>query len=278
MTSDQSRCVGIGGVGGSGTRVGATLLQMLGYYIGDDLNEAQDNLWFTLLFKRRSIVLEGNEEFRDLVALFFARMNGESNFTSGQRERIMQLARSPRIQHPQDWLALRARSFLDAKSSRGEGEPWGWKEPNTHIVIDRIFERLPDLRYIHFVRHPLDMALSGNQNQVQNWGPVVLDRDIVASPRTSLAYWCAAHRRLQTVAQRRPDRVLMIDFDALCASPDSHCEQIAGFVGVSLAEDVKSSFRAFCRSPKSAGRHRRVNRRKFDPEDLEYVTALGYAV
>jgi hypothetical protein len=56
--TNQPHMVAIGGVGGSGTRLGAALLQVLGYYIGDDLNESLDNLWFTLLFKRRSILLE----------------------------------------------------------------------------------------------------------------------------------------------------------------------------------------------------------------------------
>lgn len=44
----------IGGVGGSGRRVGADLLRLLGYYIGDDPNEPPDNIWFTPLSKRRS--------------------------------------------------------------------------------------------------------------------------------------------------------------------------------------------------------------------------------
>ena len=42
----------IGGVGGSGTRVVAEIINLLGFYIGDDLNPAKDNLWFLLLFKR----------------------------------------------------------------------------------------------------------------------------------------------------------------------------------------------------------------------------------
>lgn len=42
----------IGGLGGSGTRVFAALLQEAGIYIGDCLNEPLDNLWFTVLIKR----------------------------------------------------------------------------------------------------------------------------------------------------------------------------------------------------------------------------------
>lgn len=36
--------VAIGGVGGSGTRVVAEIVRSLGYYLGGDLNSANDNL------------------------------------------------------------------------------------------------------------------------------------------------------------------------------------------------------------------------------------------
>ena len=49
---NKSSPVIIGGVGGSGTRVVAEILDNLGFYIGNDLNPAKDNLWFLLLFKR----------------------------------------------------------------------------------------------------------------------------------------------------------------------------------------------------------------------------------
>ncbi len=42
----------VGGVGGSGTRVFAQILQGLGVQLGPCLNDALDNLWFTSLLKR----------------------------------------------------------------------------------------------------------------------------------------------------------------------------------------------------------------------------------
>jgi hypothetical protein len=134
----QPHVVAIGGIGGSGTRLGAALLQLLGYYIGDDLNEALDNLWFTLLFKRRSILKECEPNFCALAALFFSRMSGETDFSPEQRECVSRLAQGGRLQHPREWLHQRAESFLSATCLRHAGQPWGWKEPNTHIVIGRM--------------------------------------------------------------------------------------------------------------------------------------------
>src|SRR5580658_3856252 len=114
----QSHAVAVGGVGGRGTRLGAALLQILGYYIGDDLNESLDNLWFTLLFKRRSILMECRADLFTLVSLFFSRMSGEMNFSGEEHARVLRLARDGRLQHPQEWLRQRAESFLSGTGSR----------------------------------------------------------------------------------------------------------------------------------------------------------------
>ncbi len=60
--------VAIGGVGGSGTRVVAQLLMKLGFYIGSDLNKANDNLWFVLLFNRIEILSIPDDQFKALLA------------------------------------------------------------------------------------------------------------------------------------------------------------------------------------------------------------------
>src|SRR5664279_1349779 len=104
MSIHQLDPAGIGGVGGSGTRVGAALLQMLGYYIGDDLNGPLDNLWFTLLFKHRSVLLEAEPDFRRLMSLFWSRMSGETSFSEQQRELVLKLCSENRLQHPKEWL------------------------------------------------------------------------------------------------------------------------------------------------------------------------------
>jgi hypothetical protein len=52
--------VAIGGLGGSGTRIVAEMLAAGGVYIGEDLNDALDNQWFTLLMKRPKFYPNGD--------------------------------------------------------------------------------------------------------------------------------------------------------------------------------------------------------------------------
>jgi hypothetical protein len=277
MSTELGYPVAIGGIGGSGTRVVAAFLDMMGYYLGDDLNDAKDNLWFTLIFKRRSILVEGDPDFRALVSLFCSRMSGKTTISAQERTRILGLADKERLQHSTDWLSERASSFCNGTTSKHPHQPWGWKEPNTHIVIDRILGILPELRYIHIVRHPLDMAVSNNQNQLQNWGPIFLNHDVTIEPRLSLSYWCAAHRRVVDFMRCWSERTMMIDFDSLCAKPDPYCALIGKFLGANVSDEALSHFRNYLVHPGSSGRFSgKVDLKQFDPADLTYVAEIGY--
>ena len=72
----SSSPIAIGGIGGSGTRLIGNILYDLGFYLGDDLNRAYDNLWFTLLLKRRELwpLEEHSAEIRSAVRLFLNAM------------------------------------------------------------------------------------------------------------------------------------------------------------------------------------------------------------
>jgi hypothetical protein len=267
--------VAIGGIGGSGTRIVAALLAASGYYLGDDLNDAFDNLWFTLLFKRRSILLESDCEFRALVGLLFSRMSGRSIISNEERTLLFQLANEMRPEaEPKEWLLERVSSFSDGRTSRSPNQPWGWKEPNTHIIIERIFRFQPHLKYIHVVRHPLDMATSQNQNQLRLWGSEFLNRRIEITPQLSLSFWCVMHRRVTDFLGRWPARTMMVDFDALCEAPDRHCAQITEFLAARSLEN--DSVRKLIRRPETIGRFKNTDLRQFDPSDLAYVAKIGY--
>jgi hypothetical protein len=275
--SDLSHRIAIGGIGGSGTRVGAVLLQLLGLYIGGDLNSPLDNLWFTLLFKRRSVLMESGPDFVTLVELFWSRMSGMMLPSDRTFALVTALASESRLQHDREWLQKLAQSLLTETRAGHGAAAWGWKEPNTHIVVERMFKLLPDLRYIHFSRHPLDMAFSDNQSQLENWGPILLNRDIEIRPRDSLAYWCAAERRIARFMRRYPDRTLAVDFDKLCSDPAGYCARIADFIGVQAPDRVHSEFTALVDSGRPGrGRFKSADLKQFDPEDIAYVHGLGY--
>lgn len=236
--------VAIGAIGGSGTRVVANILSELGYFIGKELNHAKDNSSFARKFKRREIFEVRDDEFLRLVQLFVDEME-------------------------------EGRAEVGA-------DCWGWKEPNTHIVIDRLFGAIPALKYIHVIRNGLDMAHSANQNQPRLWGSHFLGGDPLKaiSPRYSLKYWCAVQRHIIHMASDEAikERFILLNYDDLCQYPAKVIENILAFLNVEIMVSEKRRLVESVVPPASIGRWREAGLAVFDADDVDYVASLGFDV
>ena len=79
----------------------------------------------------------------------------------------------------------------------------GWKEPNTHIILEKLLIRYPMMKYIHVIRNGLDMAFSTNHNQVLLWGGKLLkDSDFNNIHYASLKYWCIFHKKIRKLKKQ----------------------------------------------------------------------------
>ncbi len=268
----------IGGVGGSGTRLVAQLLRELSFFMGSDLNPANDNLWFTLLFKRRDILECPEEERNELLEILFRGMTGMGPFTGRQEALIRRLASADRLQHPAAWLQERVRSLLAVKSSLPAGARWGWKEPNTHVVLDFLRKAVPGLRYIHVMRNGLDMAYSANQNQLELWGGEEPDAAGGFPPALSLAYWCRVHRRILVAGASMGKDFLLINYDEFTSVPCEGVLRLTRFLGIDAAEAELQRLAGLVRIPATVGRFRQHGLAHFAPADVAFVRQLGFAV
>ena len=128
--------VAIGGVGGSGTRVVAQILQTLGFHLGTDLNRAKDNLWFTFFFKHLDILKISDRLFLERYITFVSATFG-LKLTMTHIELINYLASSSLLFN-ENWYRERSKSILSNKDFVKPIQDWGWKEPNTHIILERL--------------------------------------------------------------------------------------------------------------------------------------------
>lgn len=263
--------VAIGGLGGSGTRVFAALLQLNGYYLGSDLNGALDNLWFTLLFKRRSVLFDSDERFHKLAQLFFSAMQGDRNPAMLEIDILRSLAMCGRVQHSKDWLSERVASLIRPPLTTIQGQHWGWKEPNTHILIPKLLELNDHLKYIHVLRDPFYMAESRNQNQLINWGPIFLDSDVEVTPQNSLSLWRKIHERIISLRDLWPDRILITCYEDLINRPACLVEKVSTFLDIPITLIViKEIMRIIEEQPAVQG-IRRPNISAFAVDDVKYV-------
>lgn len=268
------KTIAIGGLGGSGTRGVAEVVRRLGYYIGDDLNEANDNLWFTLLFKRAAVLNVTDDEFGGLAEGFVARMRDGTGMPFSLSFR----PGGNHFGHDAEWLAARLHSFATQPSSRTAAQPWGWKEPNTHLVIGQWLRHLDNLVYVHVRRHPLDMAFSRNMNQLRNWGATILQRPVTEGPRDALSYWCAVERRVDLIRRLHPDRVHIVDFDTICRDPGQFVLGLGTLLGVTELPGPVTDIARAVQQPALLARTKVVDLSVFDATDIQTICDLGYSL
>jgi len=276
----QTAPVAIGGIGGSGTRVIAGILQDLGYFMGHDLNDALDNLLFTLLFKRQSLwPLESHQaEIDHLVSTFVRLTTGGEGLSDSEMEMVQACVAEATDEHPLSWRAQRLEKILQVqRTSLAGGAKWGWKEPNAHIVLHCLNRKIPGIKYVHVMRHGVDMALSSNQNQLKLWGRNFLGREVQIGPGDSLRYWCAVHRRLQGFQEVMGARFLLLNFDNFCRNPESGLRNLASFLGADLGV-IRDLALNKIQAPDTLGRYQSADMSMFEDQDLEYVQKMGFAI
>jgi hypothetical protein len=270
----------IGGLGGSGTRLIAGILKESGFYIGEALNNSLDNLWFSLLFKRIETIKLTDAEFHTLAGIFLNAMTFRTEYSDEELKLIKALSSDNRGVFKREWMLCSADSILSvAKYPRTPNALWGWKEPNTHIVIDRWLSLLPGMKYIHVIRNGLDMAFSRNQNQLKLWGSYILEQDYISvTPGNSLKFWCAMHRRLLNMQSLTKSNFYLLNYDEFCTDPECGLNGLFGFLGMQLPSSKLTALRGMVILPGSIERHEQYELNQFDKKDVDFVRNLGFKV
>lgn len=276
LTEKYHSPIAIGGVGGSGTRLVAECLKETGFFMGSDLNVSNDNLWFTFLFRRLEILDSSDDEFRELVDIFLRAMSGSDQFTEAQINLISELACLDREDDSARWLLERAKTLLAEKQLCEPTVRWGWKEPNTHVIIDRLRNILPNIKYIHVMRNGLDMAHSPNQNQLKLWGKHFIGANYEISPFYSLKYWCIVHQRVLELSRSMGKDFLLINYDNLVLHPQKGLMDLLKFLGLDIREDQIHKLSRLIKVPDSIGRFKNHGTKIFDESDVAFVKQLGF--
>ena len=158
---------------------------------------------------------------------------------------------------------------------------WGTKVLGSFYYLRYLNEIFRNVRYIHVMRHGLDMAFSNNHNQLLNWGKYL---DVVPegdpTPRYLLKYWARANTHaLEGCEAHLPEHHLVVKFEDLCAHRHAQIKRIAEFLDVEADSPMIDSIAEKIVPQKSQGRYQRVaNEGMFDDADLEILRKLGFSV
>lgn len=276
-TADAAPIV-IGGIGGSGTRLVVQILQKEGVSFPGHLNDELDNLWFSLLFVRRTILLKPRHEVKRLIWLFVNAMRSGLPVPEELAPLLDEAARHDRGPALRKSVLDDAhRSLCNAGRSNCIADLWGWKQPNSHVLVPVLAQYLPQMKYIYVVRNGLDMAFSYNQNQLKYfWGDLMLEGDIEPTPHNALRYWIASYRRIIGDRALLGDRLYILNFDSLCINPVEQLNHVNAFLGLNVSQATIESIAQIITVPTSAGRFKHQDCSQLCPEDIAYVRSLGF--
>ena len=232
----------IGGIGGSGTRVVAQLLQCCDLNMGTDLNESLDDLSFTALFKRQALwpLAQHLPDLQEALEVYLSCRGcppEEAVDPAHHSARALNLIN--KLAAETTWTDSGTLEERGHKLATMDPPPlaWGWKEPNSHIFLPYLLQALPNMKYVHVVRNGLEMAFSSNLNQLKLWGPSLLGRPVAEeSPESAFAYWCAVNKRVLSLAASSTGRILILRFEELQQNPEAVVTDLLGRLGLSISD------------------------------------------
>lgn len=286
--------VAIGGLPGSGTRLAAYLVREFGIYIGDDLTDALDNLWFGLLLASRPAWHRAHSDQASVALRVFEKvMRGHPSFDQ-QEERAFDEAlhewheRPFRHVSPENSRRIKHRLSNIGRTMRSNrGIPdgaigWGWKSPNSFIFLEQLADVFPELKYIHVMRNGLDLlGKTKMHDQVQAWRQIFdiqpPEAGSPAEPKTALSYWIRANQRvLKLGPELFEDRFFVLRYETACEDPRRMAQAVGEFLGVPSTPAVAEAFSAFAGPPDGGDNSAII--RQLDPAELAQVESLGFAI
>lgn len=273
--SKIERPIVVGALGGSGTRVVAEILQAWGVDMGKTLNESNDELLFTHLFKRPRFVhaVSDKKLQQRLRAYAGLRVNGE--LSPKNTAKFVRAALDPI--HEMD--TEKVKEMIQTYSSGCSSEQWGWKEPNSHVILPHMVSVFPKMKFVHVIRHGYAMAMSNNTQQLELWGPHygVSEKSIEFDEiKAQFRYWRIANRGAQLVGERLlGENFLLLKFEDLVEKPKATLEGLAQFLGMDISGDQMNSAISFVEKPKDFNRGKKVTQEQVG-DDGTSLPLFGY--
>lgn len=280
----------IGGVGGSGTRLFASILQECNFYIGNKLNIALDNEWFGRLMLLEHPKLINDRQIKNTRLKLWYNKITHNNKLASKRLAVFKLLMNSdkKIEEKKFYknfqlFNLKEKNEIISKEIYNKQLPdeidtklWGWKQPNSYLFLKPLKEHFPKMKYIHTIRNGLDMVYSKNQNQFKKHKHLynIPNKDI---PATRLEFWLKANEKVIPEAKSLlKDDFFLLNFDNFVLNKKEEMKKLLSFLKIQVSEENFNNLLKLVKTPSSINRYKKNGVRHFSKEQIKRVNNLGF--
>jgi len=224
----------------SGTTMITKFLEEFGLFVGDQLDDNHESLFFFKLNHWMFKVGISKVDYPQNMLL----MNPNC-----KKELIN--AVDHHLSHSKKKLYLGSKKHADI---RDLDIPWGWKEPRNTFTLEMYKELFPNAKIIHIYRNPIDSALSylkrdiGRRNHFElTWKKKLKRKFFVAhkyhqnfrlrSIADGYELWKEYVTKALAWEEEFEGRIKVYKYEDLLDGPIAPMTEMAGFCGLSVSED-----------------------------------------
>ena len=217
-------------------------------------SRANDTLWAGLLVGNVNVLTISDAEFKERLGYLTAALSDQSR-EGLSAERLQELFTqfpSQLAPHRVEQASKTIANWLfDAQPNDG---PWGWKAPTTHFFAERILGANPELKYLHIIRDPYDLALSKNQRQFKKWSKSLYDLSGYDEDNQRLKFWLETTDAIADLKTRQPERVRILKLEDLCRDPQREVSMLFDHLEVKVDQQRFDAAVSMVQTPASIGR------------------------
>jgi len=280
----------IGGVGGSGTRLFASILQECNFYIGNKLNIALDNHWFgrIMLLEHPKLVTDRKIK-NNRLKLWYKKITNNKKLAS-KRLGIFKLLMTSDKQIEKGKFSsdfqlfdlkekneeISKKIYSNQLPNKIDTKLWGWKQPNSYLFLEELKEHFPKMKYIHTIRNGLDMVYSKNQNQFKKHKHLynIPNKD---TPTTRLEFWLKANEKvIQKGESLLEDDFYLLNFDKFVLNKEEEMKVLLSFLDIKVSEKKFNTLLKLVQTPSSMNRYKEHGLDNFSKKQLTRVNNLGF--
>ncbi len=146
-----------------------------------------------------------------------------------------------------------------------KGDHWGWKYPETYLLIEATHAAYPNAKYIHMVRDGRDLAFKHHRSSDPSTklGKALLGTigAIDDPPHVRAAKsWAYQVDYFREIADHKlnPAQIHETTFEDFCTDPVREAERIAEFLNLPVPDEAREFLRGFI-NPKKIAQHREAD-------------------